>query len=85
MRNTLEYIGRNKDRSILYPTSRNIGFIYIKTIYKILEETIPCPLPTINIIGRKRPLRDRNDLGLYKKILKPSFLKKYKGKSLREY
>ena len=51
----------------------------------MLEETIPCPLPTINIIGGKRPLRNRNDLGLYRKILKPSSLEKYKGKSLREY
>ena len=83
--NTLEYIRRSKDRSTLYSISYNIGSIYIKTIYKILEETIPRPLPTINIIGGKRPLYNRNNLDLYKKILKPSSLKKYKGKLLREY
>ena len=57
----------------------------MRTIREILEKTIFYPLPTINIIGGKRPLCDRNDLGLYKKILKPSSLEKYKGKLLREY
>ena len=57
----------------------------MKIIREILEETIPRPLSTINIIGEKRPLCDRNNLGLYRKILKPSSLEKYKGKSLREY
>ena len=57
----------------------------METIHKISEKTILRPLPTINIIGGKRPLRDENDLGLYKKTLKSSFLEKYKGKSLREY
>ena len=51
----------------------------------MLEETIPCPLPTVDIVGGKRPLRDGNNLGLYRKILKPSSLEKYKGKSLREH
>ena len=85
MRNTLEYIRRSEDRSTSYPTSYNIGSIRTETIREILEKTIPRPLSTIDIIGGKRPLRDRNDLGLYKKILKPSSLEKYKGKSLREY
>ena len=85
IRNTLKYIGRSEDGSTLYPTSYNIESIRIKTIYKISEKTIPCPLPTINIIGGKRPLRDRNNLGLYKKTLKSSSLEKYKEKSLREY
>ena len=78
-------MGRSEDRSTSYPTSRNTGSVRTETIYKILEETIPCPLPTVNIVSGKRPLCDRNDLGLYKKILKPSSLEKYKGKSLREH
>ena len=85
MRNTLKYIKYSKDRSTLYPTSYYIESIYIRTIREILKKTISYPLPIINIIGRKRPLRDKNNLGLYRKILKPSSLEKYKGKSLREY
>ena len=85
MRNTLKYIRHSEDGSTSYPTSRDIGSIRIETIYKMSEETIPRPLPTIDIIGGKRPLRDRNDLSLYKKTLKPSSLEKYKEKSLREY
>ena len=83
--NTLEHIRRSEDGSTSYPTSYNIGFVRTETIYKISEETIPRPLPTIDIIGGKRPLRDENDLGLYRKTLKPSSLEKYKGKSLREH
>ena len=75
----------SEDGSTLYSTNYNTGSVRTETIYEISEETIPYPLPTINIIGGKRPLRDRNNLGLYRKTLKPSSLEKYKGKSLREY
>ena len=78
-------MGRSEDRSTSYPTSRDIGSVRTETIREMSEETIPRPLPTVNIIGEKRPLRDGNDVGLYRKILKPSSLEKYKGKSLREH
>ena len=84
-RNTLEHMRHSEDGSTLYPTSRDTGSVRTETIREILEVTIPRPLPTVDIIGGKRPLRDGNDLGPYKKILKPSSLEKYKGKSLREY
>ena len=83
--NTLEYTGRSKDGSTSYPTSRDTGSIRTETIHEMSEETIPRPLPTVNIVGGKRPLRDRNDLGPYRKILKPSSLEKYERKSLRKH
>ena len=78
-------MGRSEEGSTSYSTSYYIESVHTGTIYKILKKNIPRPLPTINIIGEKRSLRNENDLGLYKKTLKPFFLKKYEGKSLREY
>ena len=48
-------------------------------------ESIPRPPPAIDIVGEKRPIREINDPGPYRKTLKPSSLEKYEGKSLREY
>ena len=83
--NTSEHAGRSEDRSTSYPTSRDTGSIRTETIREMSEETIPRPPPAVDIVGGKRPLRDGNDLGPYRKTLKPSSLEKYEGKSLREH
>ena len=61
-RDTLE---SSKDKSTSRPTSRDAGSICIETAQEILVESIPYPLPIINIVGEKRPIRKTNDLGLY--------------------
>ena len=54
-------------------------------IYNILKKTMPYLLPAINIINKKCLIYNIYNLNLYKKIIKLSLLKKYKGKFLKEY
>ena len=51
----------------------------------MLEEFISYLFSIINIMGGKRSIYNINKVGLYKKIIKSSILKKYKEKILKKY